>query len=33
MEYLLTGKDNLAEEAERHGWINKASDNSNTMDA
>lgn len=33
MEYLLTGKDILAEEAERYGWINKAFDNSDTMDA
>ncbi|WP_369334853.1 enoyl-CoA hydratase/isomerase family protein, partial [Vibrio cholerae] len=31
MEYLLTGKDILAEEAERYGWINKAFDSSDTM--
>jgi enoyl-CoA hydratase/carnithine racemase len=30
MEYFLTGKDILAEEAERYGWINKAFDNSDT---
>lgn len=33
MEYLLRGKDILTEGAEGSGWINKAFDNSNTMDA
>lgn len=33
MEYLLTGKDILAEEAERYGLVNKAFDNESTMDA
>ena len=33
MKYLLRGKDILTEEAEGSGWINKAFDNSSTMDA
>ena len=33
MEHILTGKDILAEEAERYGWVKKAFDNSDTMDA
>jgi enoyl-CoA hydratase/carnithine racemase len=33
VEHILTGKDILAEEAERYGWVNKAFDNSDTMDA
>lgn len=33
MEYILTGKDVLAEDAERMGWINKAFDSNREMDA
>lgn len=33
MEYLPTGKDILANEAERYGWINKTFDNNDTIDA
>ena len=33
MEHILTGKDILAEEAERYGWVNNAFDNSDTTDA
>ncbi|OAL45528.1 enoyl-CoA hydratase/isomeras-like protein [Pyrenochaeta sp. DS3sAY3a] len=33
MEYILTGKDVLAEDAERMGWINKAFDNDREMNA
>ncbi|KAJ4982583.1 enoyl-CoA hydratase [Stagonosporopsis vannaccii] len=33
MEYLLTGKDILAEDAERMGWINKAFDSDREMNA
>ncbi|KAH8629672.1 enoyl-CoA hydratase/isomerase-like protein [Alternaria alternata] len=33
MEYILTGKDVLAEDAERMGWINKAFDSDREMNA
>ncbi|KAJ4341915.1 hypothetical protein N0V95_007100 [Ascochyta clinopodiicola] len=33
MEYILTGKDVLAEDAERMGWINKAFDSDREMTA
>jgi enoyl-CoA hydratase/carnithine racemase len=33
MEYILTGKDILAEDAERMGWINKAFDSEREMKA
>lgn len=33
MEYILTGKNILAEDAERMGWINKALHSEREMDA